>query len=86
MRSIKHVLTERFYAWEDARELAENDPEVNLSGDGPAFVPQAYLEEADVPEGEAAGKTTMQADSASAPTPDAAAIPPAQAQTEAPRL
>ena len=44
MRAIKHVLTERFYVWEDAVKLAEKDPEVNLSGDGPAFTPIEYLE------------------------------------------
>ncbi|GAB7351234.1 hypothetical protein MBLNU459_g1664t3 [Dothideomycetes sp. NU459] len=30
-RAIKHVLTERWYAWEDARKIAETDPEVNLN-------------------------------------------------------
>lgn len=45
MRGIKHTLTERFYAWEDAFELAKTDPEVDLSGAGPAFQPSAYLEE-----------------------------------------
>ncbi|KAA8901700.1 mitochondrial 39-S ribosomal protein L47 (MRP-L47)-domain-containing protein [Sphaerosporella brunnea] len=34
-RSIKHVLTERYYAWEEAKKLAEKDPEINLSGEGP---------------------------------------------------
>jgi hypothetical protein len=29
-RAIKHVLTERWYAWEDARLLAEGDASVNL--------------------------------------------------------
>ncbi|KAH6635480.1 mitochondrial 39-S ribosomal protein L47 (MRP-L47)-domain-containing protein [Chaetomium sp. MPI-SDFR-AT-0129] len=48
MRSIKHVLTERFYAWEDAVKVAENDPEVDLSGHGPAFTPTQYLENPDV--------------------------------------
>lgn len=48
MRGIKHVLTERQYAWEDALKLAENDPEVNLSGDGnPVYTPLEYLEEAE---------------------------------------
>ncbi|KAI5271773.1 MRP-L47-domain-containing protein [Aureobasidium subglaciale] len=32
-RAIKHVLTERWYAWEDARMLAEQDPSVNLYPD-----------------------------------------------------
>ncbi|KAJ0388304.1 hypothetical protein COL922a_000567 [Colletotrichum nupharicola] len=30
MRAIKHVLTERYYVWEDARKLAAEDPEINL--------------------------------------------------------
>lgn len=30
MRGIKHVLTERWYAWENARTEAEKDAEVNL--------------------------------------------------------
>lgn len=44
---IKHVLTERFYAWEDAQLLARLDPEINLSGRGPVYVPDgssSYLE------------------------------------------
>ncbi|CAK7231930.1 54S ribosomal protein L4 mitochondrial [Sporothrix bragantina] len=45
MARIKHVLTERFYAWEDAVDLAQTDPEIDLSGNGPAFRPAAYLEE-----------------------------------------
>jgi len=47
MQQIRHVLTERFYAWEDAVKLARNDPEVDLSGEGPAYVPSAdtYFEE-----------------------------------------
>ncbi len=45
MRGIKHVLTERLYAWEDARELAKSDSEIDLSGQGPAFTPSQYLEE-----------------------------------------
>ncbi len=44
MRGIKHVLTERYYAWEDAVALAEKDPEIDLSGNGPAYTPQEYLE------------------------------------------
>ncbi|KAK2613746.1 hypothetical protein N8I77_000636 [Diaporthe amygdali] len=43
--AIKHALTERFYAWEDARKLAQQDPEVDLSGTGPAYTPNgSYLE------------------------------------------
>lgn len=47
MRAIKHTLTERQYAWEDAVELAKSDPEVNLSGEGPAYSPRDYLEPAE---------------------------------------
>ena len=46
MKAIKHALTERYYAWEDAVEVAKEDPEVDLSGNGPAFTPREYLEEA----------------------------------------
>ena len=36
-KAIKTVLRERWYAWEDARKLAAQDPSVDLSGDGPAY-------------------------------------------------
>ncbi len=45
MRAIKHVLTERFYTWEDAVKLAKEDPEVDLSGEGTPFTPMEYLED-----------------------------------------
>ncbi|KAF2395713.1 MRP-L47-domain-containing protein [Trichodelitschia bisporula] len=50
MRAIKHTLTERWYAWEDARQLADSDPEINQSGSGPLYRPivsNDYLEEHD---------------------------------------
>ncbi len=37
MQAIKHVLTERWYVWEDARVIAMNDPTVDLTGKGPAY-------------------------------------------------
>ncbi|KAL1835813.1 hypothetical protein VTJ49DRAFT_6034 [Mycothermus thermophilus] len=77
MRAIKHVLTERFYLWEDAVELAKKDPEVNLTGEGPAFTPKDYLEEADAAE---------TPDTNAAASPDPAAIPSSTTQAEAPRL
>lgn len=43
MQSIKHTLTERWYAWEDARKVAANDPEVNLDATErgvPTYAPQ----------------------------------------------
>ncbi|KAI0152215.1 MRP-L47-domain-containing protein [Hypoxylon sp. NC0597] len=45
MKSIKHALTERFYLWEDARKLAETDPEVDLSNTNRPYTPSSYLEE-----------------------------------------
>lgn len=44
-RAIKQVLTERFYSWRDAEEVAKNDIEISLDGDGPIYVPQAFEEE-----------------------------------------
>lgn len=91
MRAIRHVLTERFYLWEDAVKLAKNDPEVNLSGDGPAFTPKDYLEEADaVKEGQEQAALAAAESTATQPgattTPDPTAIPEPKAQAEAPRL
>ncbi|RFU76628.1 50s ribosomal l4 [Trichoderma arundinaceum] len=52
MRAIKHALTERFYTWQDAVEVAKSDPEINLEGgEGQVYTPSAYEEgydEADV--------------------------------------
>lgn len=94
MRAIKHALTERFYAWEDAVKLAENDPEVNLSGNGPAFTPSNFLEESEVdaageaepPVAEAVEETTEQRELAAAAAPDPSTIPAPKEQAEAPRL
>ncbi|KAK3987813.1 mitochondrial 39-S ribosomal protein L47 (MRP-L47)-domain-containing protein [Cladorrhinum sp. PSN332] len=81
MRNIKHCLTERFYAWEDAVELAKNDPEVDLTGKGPAFTPSQYLEE-DASFEEA---TEQGAAFESAEAVDPSTIPSDKPQTEAPR-
>jgi len=96
MRAIKHALTERFYAWEDAVELAKEDPEVNLAGDGPAFTPSDYLEEGDAATeeaqqaadaAEAAEETAEKTEPAvAAATPDPATIPSSKPQADAPRL
>ncbi|KAI2624369.1 MRP-L47-domain-containing protein [Hypoxylon sp. NC1633] len=45
MKAIKHTLTERFYLWEDARQLAESDPEIDLTNSSRPFNPHSYLEE-----------------------------------------
>ncbi|KAL9135452.1 MAG: hypothetical protein Q9175_003363 [Cornicularia normoerica] len=49
---IKYALTERWYAWEEAWKLAENDPEVNLKADldTPAYQPSSFEDEEEVDE------------------------------------
>ncbi|TVY29529.1 54S ribosomal protein, mitochondrial [Lachnellula hyalina] len=47
MRGIKQALTERYYSWREAEKVAQQDPEVNLSGDGPAYMPVDFIEEED---------------------------------------
>jgi hypothetical protein len=57
MRNIKFVLTERFYAWEDARKLALTDQEISVDFDNATFnyywkdnnQDERYMEEADDP-------------------------------------
>ncbi|KAI5926140.1 MRP-L47-domain-containing protein [Camillea tinctor] len=57
MKSIKHALTERFYLWEDARVLAENDSEIDLGNTEQPYMPGRYLEESAAPEeGEGEGE------------------------------
>ena len=47
MRAIKHALTERFYTWEDAVEVAMSDPEIDfIGGEGQVYKPSAYEDEA----------------------------------------
>lgn len=43
-RAIKHTLTERWYAWEEARKVARADPEINLNAaEGePMYAPAGY--------------------------------------------
>jgi large subunit ribosomal protein L47 len=38
-------LTERYYSWRDAETIAKDDPEIDLSGDGPLYVPKVFDEE-----------------------------------------
>ncbi|KAI1646049.1 MRP-L47-domain-containing protein [Daldinia loculata] len=51
MKSIKHALTERYYVWEDARKLAETDPEIDLANTNRPYTPSSYFDE-DVKEAE----------------------------------
>lgn len=63
MQAIKHVLTERWYVWEDARIIAMNDPTVDLSGKGPAYTSAKSLlrakERAEAFDGFVRGSTPM---------------------------
>ena len=80
MRGIKHVLTERFYAWEDALKLAEEDPEIDLKDPANPYKPSTFLE---------AEETTAEAEASEAqPTTevDPSTIPAEKSQTEAPRV
>lgn len=56
-RGIKHVLTERWHGWREALKLAEEDEEVNLSGEGPAL--KVLEEEEFVEEGDVEGERVM---------------------------
>ncbi|KAM0250456.1 hypothetical protein ACHAP5_002255 [Fusarium lateritium] len=50
-RAIKHVLTERYYTWQDAVGVAMNDPEINFEGaEGQVYTPSAYEDDVDVAE------------------------------------
>ncbi|KAK0118266.1 54S ribosomal protein L4 mitochondrial [Cadophora gregata] len=44
-KAIKHALTERYYSWQEAEILARDDPEIDLSGDGPLYTPMEFEEE-----------------------------------------
>lgn len=96
MRGIKHVLTERQYVWEDALKLADSDPEIDLSGEGPAFTPKQFLEDGEeyadggqvgeaegIVAGEAAeGQTPVKSEVTIATLPSSEP----KAQSEAPRI
>lgn len=45
MQSIKHALTERHYTWEDAVNVAKDDPEIVSTEDGLVYQPSAYEDE-----------------------------------------
>lgn len=86
--AIKHTLTERFYAWEDARKLAQQDPEINLSG-GPVYTPAgSHLESEEAAwEEEPNEQRTAKETRSSKEAIDPSTIPDgAKAQAEAPRV
>lgn len=49
-RAIKQVLTERYYSWRDAELIAQKDPEIDLSGNGPLYSPMNFEPDDTVPE------------------------------------
>ncbi|KAG5929290.1 hypothetical protein E4U42_006356 [Claviceps africana] len=52
MRAIKHALTERYYTWQDAVDVAKADPEIDMQAeDGKVYKPGAYEEDLDAPQG-----------------------------------
>lgn len=46
---IRHVLLERWYAFEDARKLARHDPTVDLTGEDIAYDKYRLRKEGEVP-------------------------------------
>lgn len=91
MRSIKHALTERYYTWEDAVDVAKEDPEINWEegGEGQLFNPSAYEDEYEteqswpVPGKEAADPSTEAMQPGTAPANEPLKSIPVE--TEAPR-
>ncbi|KAK9771322.1 putative Large ribosomal subunit protein uL29m [Seiridium cardinale] len=69
MKSIKHALTERYYTWEDARQLAEEDPEIDLANPTSPYNPSTYFEDA-------ADSNIMEADAAELEKPAQETIDP----------
>lgn len=49
MKAIKHTLTERWYAWDNARNAAMEDDEINMYADldngEAAYIPKAEEEQ-----------------------------------------
>ena len=44
-RAIKHALTERYYAWQEAEMLAKKDPEITLTANSVEYRDSEYMEE-----------------------------------------
>ncbi|KEY71454.1 hypothetical protein S7711_03521 [Stachybotrys chartarum IBT 7711] len=71
MRAIKHTLTERYYTWQDAVEVAAKDPEINLQG-GPdeVYKPDQYEDDVDWEEELAKEEAEKEALATTAPPKD----------------
>lgn len=91
MNAIRHTLTERWYLWEDARKLAEKDPEIDLDNPQHPFTPKDYYEEHETAlETDGQDQTAEQAPSgfmAESPKPEhiePSTIPPATPDAQQP--
>ncbi|XXG99197.1 hypothetical protein Hte_005532 [Hypoxylon texense] len=85
MKAIRHALTERFYLWEDARKLAETDPDIDLSNYKNPYTPGTYFED-DVQNAETA-EGQGQAEASEAPIAekvDPSTLPPNATETQQP--
>lgn len=51
MRRIKHTLTERYYLWQDANDVAKSDPEIDLAAaNGKVYKPMEHDDEVPEPD------------------------------------
>lgn len=79
------MLTERYYSWEEARKLANNDSEVDLSGEGTAYMPSedAFEEELLGEEPYEAGEAGPTEPRSTAQAADVASLPQETAPAQA---
>lgn len=83
MKAIKHALTERFYLWEDARQLAETDPEINLNDYKHPYTPSSYMEE-EIQKVEPAEGPTEGNEKSAAEKVDPSTLPPNATEAQQP--
>ncbi|CAG8976742.1 hypothetical protein HYALB_00010466 [Hymenoscyphus albidus] len=71
MRGIKHTLTERYYAYREADVLMYEDEEIDVTGQGPPYIPKEAVLEDEVPEEVEAAPAAESADKTDIPPPAA---------------
>ncbi|KAL9095288.1 MAG: hypothetical protein Q9165_002544 [Trypethelium subeluteriae] len=79
-RAIKHALTERWYAWDAARQVAVEEG-LDLSGNGPVWTPQNFEEddaelEEDIEDPEGRQNNTVEEERLKAVSPEADSTQP----------
>jgi large subunit ribosomal protein L47 len=76
-RAIKHVLTERYYTWQDAKVVAETDPEMDMNAaDGKIYTPSDdWYENDEVREDEIFEDQEIMASSSVETTPEVKILP-----------